>query len=307
MIHNINNEAIEKQAREKKGFKLNRTVAGILTGLMIFSASACGVKEDTSSDLDNQPGISDVNTDYVSINDINALNVIINDNDCSDIYTENICQELEKRGLKFSFTRENEGINVNDALVITLDQQYYGGPGVVVLAPYENEGNNVSDALACAIEKEFSEDGIKMDGIFCGRTGYSNASKTGSNRVPTSTESSIDKDRDTIFTTICFGTKTPNQKVVADGIMSALARVVVYERENSNVDLIYNPNPGDGIEVVSNRFGCDRGQISSIVKVEGRVQMDESFINPNLNKVSSFSRPVSVASSQKTESVSFLH
>ena len=118
----------------------------------------------------------------------------------------------------FSFTRENEGINVNDALVITLDQQYYGGPGVVVLAPYENEGNNVSDALACAIEKEFSEDGIKMDGIFCGRTGYSNASKTGSNRVPTSTESSIDKDRDTIFTTICFGTKTPNQKVVADGI-----------------------------------------------------------------------------------------
>ena len=139
---------------------------------MIVSASACGVKEDTSSDLDNQPGISDVNTDYVSINDINALNVIINDNDCSDIYTENICQELEKRGLKFSFTRENEGINVNDALVITLDQQYYGGPGVVVLAPYENEGNNVSDALACAIEKEFSEDGIKMDGIFCGRTGY---------------------------------------------------------------------------------------------------------------------------------------
>lgn len=307
MIHNINNDAIEKQAREKKGFKLNRTVAGILTGLMIFSASACGVKEDTSSDLDNQPGISDVNTDYVSINDISALNVIINDNNCSDIYTENICQALEELGLKFSFTRENEGINVNDALVITLDQQYYAGTGVVILAPYENEGNNVSDALACAVEKEFSDGGIKTDGIYCGKTGYSNASKTGSNRVPTSTESSIDKDRDTAFTTICFGTVTPNQKDVAAGIMSALARVVVYERENSNVDLIYNPNPDDGIEVVSNRFGCDQEQISSIVKIEGQVQMDESFINPNLNKVSSFSRPISVTSSQKTESISFSH
>lgn len=310
MTINANWEAISNIVKNNCNTVLKKGITGVLIGVMAFSTSACQLSDTESSYNDNASNMSIVamadNTSFVSLDEINSLNIIINDNNCSDIYIENICQELEKRGLKFTFSRENSQIDTANSLVITFDQQYYSGSGVIVLGPYENEKNNDSDALACAISKEFDENGIAIDGIYCGRVGYKNASITGSNRVPSTTEDLVDKES-SIFTTICFGTDTPHQEEVANGIMSALGRLVIYQRENSDVDLIYNPNYGDGLEIISKRFDCSVDDVRKISSTGDTVQIDETFINPNLDKISSFTTSIEVTSSEKTENFTFLN
>lgn len=307
---NVNWGAVSNIVKNNCNAVLRRGISGVLIGVIAFSTAACQLSDTESSYNDNTSNMSIVamadDTSFVSMDEINSLNIIINDNNCSDIYIENICQELEERGLKFAFSRENSQIDTSDSLVITFDQQYYSGSGVIILGPYENEKNNDSDALACAISKEFEGNNIAVDGIYCGRIGYKNASITGSNRVPSTTEDLVDKES-SIFTTVCFGTDTPHQEDVADGIISALGRLVIYQNENSNVDLIYNPTSGDGLEIISKRFGCSVDDVRKISSTGDTVQIDETFINPNLDKISSFRTSVEVTSNEKSEKITFLN
>ena len=96
----------------------------------------------------------------ISIEEVNSLNIIINDNDCREEFINSVCEELDKDGIKFTFTRNGENIDVDNAVVITLDQQYMAGPGTVVFAPLENERLGYSDALAIAAQKAFYEKGF---------------------------------------------------------------------------------------------------------------------------------------------------
>jgi hypothetical protein len=95
----------------------------------------------------------------ISIEEVNSLNIIINDNDCREEFINSVCEELDKDGIKFTFTRNGENIDVDNAVVITLDQQYMAGPGTAVFAPLENERLGYSDALAIAAQKAFYEKG----------------------------------------------------------------------------------------------------------------------------------------------------
>ena len=74
--------------------------------------------------------------------------------------------------IKFTFTRDSENIDVDNAVVITLDQEYMAGPATVVFAPLENGRIGNSDALALAAQKAFYEKGFLVDGILCGQMGF---------------------------------------------------------------------------------------------------------------------------------------
>ena len=109
---------------------------------------------------------------HVSLEDINSLNIIINDSDCSNTFFSEVCKHLQEDGLNFKITSDDMNIDSENAVVITLDQQYLAGPGVMVIAPYENNNTNNSDALALALDAGFDENGFNMEDICCGIAGY---------------------------------------------------------------------------------------------------------------------------------------
>ena len=58
---------------------------------------------------------------------INSMNIIINDDQCSDSFFQEVCSELQKDGLVFEVTSNNQNINQDNHVVITIDQQYHSG------------------------------------------------------------------------------------------------------------------------------------------------------------------------------------
>jgi hypothetical protein len=63
-------------------------------------------------------------------------------------------------------------MSTDNSIVITLDQQYISGPGMVIVAPYQNGRDDNSDALALSMQAGFNELGFFADEIQCGKTGY---------------------------------------------------------------------------------------------------------------------------------------
>ena len=90
-------------------------------------------------------------------NDPTSMNIIINDNDCSDSFFTEVCSILIEEGIVFSTTKKCNGIDVDGSTVITLDQQYMAGPATVIFAPLQNCRIGNSDALALAAERAFYE------------------------------------------------------------------------------------------------------------------------------------------------------
>ena len=124
-----------------------------------------------------------------TLDQINSLNIIINDNDCADAFITDIYEKLEEDGIQFKKAVKDKGVQENDAVVITLDQQYMAGPGVLVLAPYYNDNKGDSDALALALDTALYEKGFQTEGIECGIRGF-REDENGNvmQRIPTSTE-----------------------------------------------------------------------------------------------------------------------
>lgn len=236
----------------------------------------------------------------ISVDQVNSLNVIINNSNCSDSFVSAVVEELRADGIEFTLTNGENNIDVNDAVVITLDQQYISGPGMVVLAPYDNERAGNSDALALAIKTGFYETGFFADEIQCGKMGYQQLEDgTVVERIPTETEEAIGTDKDTSFVTICFGTQNTSAELVGKAIKLSLARYANYvTNENYGLDLIYRTEIGDTLDGVSAKTGVSQSAIAE----DGILLDDTVVIAAGVENLESFDRsnPVNLGGVEKT-------
>ena len=217
----------------------------------------------------------------VSLADINNLNIIINDDECSDSYIEAICQQLDVLGIVYAFSKQEDNINSENSTIITLDQQYVAGPKVSIIGSYENNRGDNSDALALAMETSFRANGIASSGVFCGRRGYRQSSTdTITTRIPTPTEDTIPTDFDTSFVTISFGTDIPSAESVANVIVGGLGRYLAYINSRGHADLLYRAGANDSIENLAEHFGSSSFEVSNLNGISDAIPCDESIINP---------------------------
>lgn len=216
----------------------------------------------------------------VSLADINNLNIVINDNECSNSFIESICQQLDMDGIRYSFSRQEDGLDVENAVVITLDQQYVSGPRVCVIGAYENNRGDNSDGLALAMDTAFRAGGVDSDGIFCGKRGYRQDNLGISTRVPTPTEEAILVESNTSFVTIAFGTNTPSAEEIAGIIEDGLGRYVAYISRKEHGDLIYRAEANDTIDSLAEKFGTAAFDVSNLNNIDNIIPSDEAIINP---------------------------
>lgn len=218
----------------------------------------------------------------VSLADINNLNIIINDDQCGNLFIESICQQFDRDGVRYVFTRDESELDVTDAVVLTLDQQYISGPKISIMGSYDNERQDNSDALTLAMDTAFRANGVGSDGVFCGKKGYSTFGehKGIRTRVPTPTEEAIATDSNTSFVTISFGTDILHPKDVAHVIEEGLARYLAYISKNDHSDLIYRTEPDDDLDILASKFGTTPFDISTLNNIGSTVSCDETIINP---------------------------
>lgn len=227
----------------------------------------------------------------VSLEEVNAMNIILNDSNCMDDFMNSVCEQLDRDGIKFSYTKDCKDIDVDGAVVITLDQQYMAGPGTVIFAPLENGRNGNADALALAAEKAFYEKGFLVDGIACGQMGFrENADGTVSERVPTPTEEAFDENTDASFVTISFGTSSNNVELVANAIEGTLTRYCSYVK-NSQVsdDLIYCVEADESIDDVAKYFGTTTDDINNKEEI---ILPGDTIVNPKVSNIREFKQNV---------------
>lgn len=238
-------------------------------------------------------------TIHVSLADINHLNIIINDNECSNSFIEAICQQLDRDGIRYTFANGRDMLDVTDSVVLTLDQQYVSGPRVAIMGAYDNNRPDNSDALALAMDTAFRASGVGSDGVFCGKRGYRSSDVYGEvrTRVYTPTEEAIGIDSNTSFATISFGTGVLSPEDTAHIIEEGLARYVAYVSEKNDSDLIYRTEMGDTLDSLASRFGTSSFDISSLNSVDTIVP-DETIINPVAYKTTVFDKNIPVTISE---------
>lgn len=301
-------ENLEKYAHRKKRVKrsnhLPRLIAAGLAAVTIFSVSAfSGHKNSTETTVPvvEAPLEQMMPTEVpeVSLEQINDLNIIINDNGCDDNFIADVCWRLDKNGVKYNFSQNNEAINVDNSVVISIDQEYITdvkfeqGIGAQIIAQYANN-NNDSDALAIAMSKCFSN-----TDVYCGKLQYTDLKDAG--RMPSSTESAIDKDKNTSQVTLCFAKdswRTPAN--VADNITEALGRFAAYKAENLDADLLVRAG-GDCNSAwgLADRFGCTIDEVRKYNNMENP-QLDQTIFNPAIEKINAFNGEIKVVDNTKT-------
>ena len=234
----------------------------------------------------------------VSLEQINSLNIIINDCNCSEELITNVCEELSKDGIKFSLTKNCEDMSVAEAVVITLDQQYMAGPGTAVFAPFENNLSGNSDALALAAWRAFYEKGFLVDGVSCGQIGFKeNEDGTVSERIPTPTEDAIEKNKDISFVTISFGTQNTHPGLVAAAIENMLTRFYAFEADNDkSEDLIYCVENGDSYDSVAEKIGSTDSEIKEHNNTIDKFILlpGETIIHPDVDFLRPFNQHVPI-------------
>lgn len=228
----------------------------------------------------------------VSLEEVNNMNIIINDANCMDDFINSVCEQLDRDGIKFTYTNDCKNVDTDGAVVITLDQQYMAGPGMAVFAPLQNGRNGNSDALALATERAFYEKGFLLDGIACGQMGFrENPDGTVSERIPTPTEEAINENTDASYVTVSLGTSNNNIDLVAEAIEGTLTRYCSYVNNNQiSGDLIYCVQPGEDLEDVAGYFGTTSAEIKD--NDEEPILAGETVINPNVSNIREFSRAV---------------
>lgn len=228
----------------------------------------------------------------VSLEDVNSMNIIINDANCMDDFINSVCEQLDRDGIKFSYTTDCKNIDVDNAVVLTLDQQYMAGPRTAIFAPLQNGRNGNSDALALATERAFYEKGFLIDGIACGQMGFrENPDGTISERVPTQTEEAINENTDASYVTVSFGTSNTNAELVAKAIEGSLTRYCSYIKNNQvDSDLIYCVQPNEGRDEVAEHFGTSSDEIKDTE--DSPILPGKTTINPNIDNIREFSRSV---------------
>ncbi|MBR2828512.1 MAG: hypothetical protein IKE70_04710 [Bacilli bacterium] len=225
----------------------------------------------------------------ININDLNQMNIVINDNDCSDLFFQDLCDELEKNGLQFQVTKGDHNLPV-EGIVITIDQQYSSGSNSFVFAPFSNTRFGFSDSLALSLRSGMMENGCSVN-LVGGKVGYQvDDFGNVSTLVPTSTEEKIPENNDISFATISIGTEKVSADLLAKSILSGLARQKYFlENEDTQTDLIYRANLGESVEDVAHYFGVSQESLISYNRLPDKsVLNSQTIINPGIEKMDVF-------------------
>lgn len=276
---------------DKNKFSLKRLACrGIIIASTLFALGSSTVGCKHNSELDMM--VTSTNAD-ISVDEINSMNIIINDNDCSDTLFGDVCKKLNEDGLEFKTTKNNIGVNEDNSVVITLDQQYSSGSDTIIFAPYDNSRVGYSDSLALSMQSAFEQNGFLGNNIVCGKVGY-REDENGNviSSIPTETEEALESDSDVSFVTISFGTQELNSNWVAKSIENGLARQKYYlNNYDAGTDLIYRASSTDDLDVIADYFNTDVNTLNNFNKVEGQELYDsQAIINPNVEKMSVFNR-----------------
>lgn len=165
----------------------------------------------------------------VSLEEINSLNIIINSCTVENTFFNDVCQELSNDGIKFIGRSDCIDVYINDAVIITLDQEYSVGEKTIIFAPFQNFLPGNSDALVLSAQTAFYEKGFLIDHITCNNN-------LSNKYISADTE----KDANTSYVTISFGTYNVHAGLTAAAIEATLTRYYSYINEMYTFeDLIY--------------------------------------------------------------------
>ena len=244
------------------------------------------------NNLNSNDMLQSMNTSVIDFDscELNRMNIIINDGDCSDSFFKDVCNKLREDGLNIEDTSNGIGINKNNSVVITLDQQYNSRPSTVIFAPYNNSRVGNSDSLALSMQAAFIQMNFGIDGISCGKIGYrEDVNGEVSGFIPTETEDIISEDSDTSFVTISLGTDSIDAELVAKGIENGLARWNFYlANYDSNTDLIYRSNNGEDVQIVADYFGSSTSDLSKFNNLNSDTLEPQTIINPEVKMIEAF-------------------
>lgn len=278
---------------ESKGFKLNRIAKhGILLAstLAIISSNTLDNCINNIEDLNSMIMEEDFN---ISIDEINGMNIVLNDSDCSDTFFDEVCNKLNDDGICFKRSKNNEALENDNSIIITLDQQYSAGSDTLIFAPFDNARLGYSDSLALSMQAAFKQNGFLGNSIFCGKVGYrldDNGDVCTS--IPTETEETLSSDSDTSFVTISFGTQNINAELVAKSIENALARQKDYLKNyDTGLDLIYRACSSDSVEMIANYFNTDSNLLNKYNNIGNQGILDsQTIINPDVENMGVFNQ-----------------
>lgn len=278
-----NRFSLKKVAR--RGFMIASTLFVVGSSLV-----GCAPEKDHTSELEAM--VESFNAD-VSLEEINDMNIIINDSDCSDSFFGEVCEKLCDDGIRFRTTSNCQGIEDDGSLVITLDQQYSSGAETIIFAPYNNARLGYSDSLVLSMQAAFRQNGFLGNNVTCGKIGYredENGNVT--SMIPTETEEALEADSDTSFVTISFGTQNISGEWVAKSIESGLARQKYYlDNYDSGADLIYRASSEDSIEVIAGYFNSDVGELILFNGLTTQSVLDsQTIINPEAGEMDVFNQ-----------------
>lgn len=244
-LDNINVEKLntDKNMKVKRSPIVGFIRKFITIGLAVATVGMLSQCDVDDNDLGTFTPESEVVSNYttpigVGVEQVNDLNIIINGGNCSESFISGIAEELAEDGINVSWTQDLEGMNTDNSIVITLDQQYISGPGMVIVGPYQNGRDDNSDALALTMKAGFNEQGFFADEIQCGRTGYEELPDgTVVEMVRSDTEKKVSPN--TSFVELCFGTQNTNPRLVGKAIKLSLARYANYlANEKVSEDLL---------------------------------------------------------------------
>ena len=178
----------------------------------------------------------------VSIDDINGLNLIFNDNDCGNAFFNEICESLKDKGLQIITSKQNDNLMYDNSTVITLDQQMIAGEGVAFIGPCQTGTANHSEALLKSMQMTFNQRGWDTDCLAGVMQYVPYHDDEIYKAVPSDTEKAVVPGSS--FITLSFGTMPDGFKSqdVTDDILLSLARYQHYlSYDSENVTVVSNP------------------------------------------------------------------
>ena len=169
----------------------------------------------------------------VSLEEINNLNIIISNCTVQSDFFSDVCQELSRDGIKFICRNNCIDTNIDDVVIITLDQEYSVGENTIIFAPLQNFRAGNSDALVLAAQTSFYEKGFLVEGIDC-------SNNPNKEYAFGDTDAIIERDANTSFVTVSFGTYNVHAGLTAAAIEATLTRYYSYiDKMQITEDLIY--------------------------------------------------------------------
>ena len=261
-VDNIDESSQYKLKRKKK--------LGIIVSIVSIGALVSGLASINNSTKDVQKiNFSMPTSSNISSDEINDMNIIINDSDCSDKFFNDVCDVLIKDGIEFSTTKNCVDINKDNCTVITLDQQYSSGASTLIFAPYNNTRLGNSDSLAVAMKTAFDQNCFFVDNILCSQVGF---------------------EQDSLGNV--SGTTNNNAEWTAKSIENGLARQKYYlDNFDNGSDLIYCANQTDSIEDISKYFGVDTTNLVKYNNItDNKIADTQAIVNPSVESMDVFNK-----------------